>query len=79
MSRITIDGVEYDLEALTEEAKSQLVGLQAVNRRITSLQEELAIHQTARNAYAAALKALLAGNGQGAANAGDRISWPSLN
>jgi hypothetical protein len=57
MATITIDGKEYDTDALSDNAKAQLVSLQAVDRRIESIQEELAILQTARIAYGNALKA----------------------
>ena len=77
MTQITIDGADYDLDTLSAEAKAQLASLQIVDRRIASLQEELAIHQTARNAYAAALKALLPD--AGAEGDAGPISWPSLN
>ncbi len=53
---VTIDGFDYPIDALSENAKAQLVSLQVVDRRIASLQEELAILQTARIAYANALK-----------------------
>ncbi len=56
MSTITIDGKEYDSEALSENVKAQLLSLQAVDRRIANLQEELAILQTARNAYGQAVQ-----------------------
>ena len=56
MATLTIDGKDYDSDALSENAKAQLVSLQAVDRRIESLQEELAILQTARIAYGNALK-----------------------
>ena len=59
MSQITIDEVAYDTAALSEEALAQLGSLQAVDRRIENLQEELAILQTARNAYGRALQELL--------------------
>ncbi len=42
--------------AASREAKAQLVSVQAVDRRIENLQEELAILQTARIAYGNALK-----------------------
>ena len=79
MSTITIDDLEYDLEALSDSAKAQLMSLQTVDRRIASLQEELAIHQTARNAYANALKALLPGEAQAATGAAPSagIQWPN--
>ncbi len=56
MVSVTIDGKEYDADKLSDNAKAQLVSLQAVDRRIESLQEELAILQTARIAYGNALK-----------------------
>lgn len=56
MAMLTIDGKDYDSDALSDNAKAQLVSLQAVDRRIESLQEELAILQTARIAYGNALK-----------------------
>ena len=55
-STISIDNKEYDPEPLSEEARAQVVSIQAVDRRIASLQEELAILQTARIAYSNALK-----------------------
>ena len=59
MAKITIDGKEYDLGQLSEAAKQQLVSLQFVDRKISDLQAELAVLQTARMAYANALKAAL--------------------
>lgn len=53
---VTIDGVEYALSGLSEEAKSELVSLRTVDVEIARLRTQLAIHQTARLAYAAALK-----------------------
>ena len=60
MTTITIDDVEYDLAELSEEAKAQIQALQATDRRIAEAQQDLAILQTARNAYAMALQELLA-------------------
>ena len=53
---VTIDGLDYPIDALSENAKAQLASVQVVDRRIANLQEELAILQTARIAYANALK-----------------------
>ena len=53
---VTVDGKRYEIEKLSEKVKGQLVSLQAVDRRIATLQEELAILQTARIAYGNALK-----------------------
>ena len=59
VTTITIDGKDYDLENLTESARSQLESMHLVDQKIAQLQSEIAIAQTARNAYAAALKAEL--------------------
>lgn len=56
---ITIDGKEYALDSLSEAAKAQLTNLRAVDQEIARLQQQQAIAQTARNAYANALKAEL--------------------
>lgn len=53
---VNIDEKEYDLNDLSDAAKSQIVNLRVVDQEISSLQQKLAIMQTARNAYAAALK-----------------------
>ena len=73
MPTITIDNTDYDLDSLSDTAKAQIANLQAVDRRIAGLQEELAIHQTARIAYANALQAELASLDQAAAA---KLSWP---
>jgi hypothetical protein len=59
MANITIDNQEYDLDKLSAEAKAQLLSLQVTDQKIAQLQQDLAIAQTARNAYAQALAALL--------------------
>lgn len=53
---ITIDGKEYALDSLSEAAKAQMTNLRVVDQEISRLQQQLAIAQTARNAYANALK-----------------------
>lgn len=57
--KITIDGVEYALSSLSAEAKGQLQMLQVTEQEIKRLQTQLAIAQTARNAYTKALLASL--------------------
>lgn len=59
MTTITIDGADYEVDALSDDARAQLGALQATEQRIQEAQQDLAILQTARNAYAAALKSLL--------------------
>ena len=51
----TIDGQEYNFADLSEGAKSQIVNLQVVDQEIAQLKQQLAIMQTARNAYGKAL------------------------
>ena len=60
MPMIKIDDVEYDTETLSDGAKAQLMNLQVVDQKIASTQQDLAVQQTARNAYAQALQAELA-------------------
>lgn len=62
MAEVTVDGVSYEFDALSEEAKRQLVSLQVTDAEIQRLQTLIAISQTARNAYAAELKAVLPSN-----------------
>ncbi len=59
MATINIDGKEYDLDTLPENAKAELIMLQAAENELRQLQQKIAIVQTARNAYAQALKAAL--------------------
>lgn len=59
---INIDGKEYPINSLSEEALNQLAGLDLVDRKILKLQQEIAILQTARKSYAQALAAVLPKN-----------------
>ncbi|WP_404342572.1 DUF6447 family protein [Vreelandella venusta] len=52
---ITIDGVEYNVANLSENARNQVVNLRVTDAEIEKLQQQLAIFQTARTAYAKAL------------------------
>jgi len=56
---LTIDGTDYNLADLSDEAKSQVTNLRVTDQEIARLQQQLAIYQTARTAYAQALKAEL--------------------
>jgi len=60
MPKIAIDGKEYDLDSLPEEAQKQILSLQVCDKKIQDKEQELAILQTARNAYALALQEQLA-------------------
>jgi hypothetical protein len=59
MPIVRIDEIEYELDHLTNEAKAQLVSVQHTDQKISELQRDLAIAQTARASYANALRELL--------------------
>ena len=59
MPTITVDGIEYNTEDLTENGKAQLASLQFLETQMTKLKSDIAVYQTARNVYVAALKAAL--------------------
>ena len=56
MPKITIDDKEYDTDALSEETKAQLTSMRLADAEIQRLNIQLAITQTARNAYALAVR-----------------------
>jgi len=59
MPTIKINDKNYDTETLSDAAKAQLTSLQVTDQEIQRLNIQLAIAQTARNAYARALAELL--------------------
>jgi hypothetical protein len=59
MPKITVDGIDYNTEDLTDNGKAQLASLQFLEGQMAKLKNEIAVYQTARNAYAQALKAEL--------------------
>ncbi|NDD13447.1 MAG: hypothetical protein EB072_12565 [Betaproteobacteria bacterium] len=59
MAKVTIDGVDYDSETMTQDSRQKLEMLKMTEQRIRQMQAELAMMQTARQAYANALKASL--------------------
>lgn len=58
-AQITIDNKAYDLDTLSDEAKNQVASMQFVDAELARLNAQIAVYQTARNGYAAALKELL--------------------
>ena len=54
--KITIDGTNYDLDSLSQTARDTIASLQFVEDQIQQKQNEWAIADTARMAYANALK-----------------------
>lgn len=59
-NKVTIDGKEYKLDSLSDNAKSQLENIQFTDARLLQLNNELAVSDTARIAYTNALKNELA-------------------
>jgi hypothetical protein len=57
---ITIDGKEYAVDALSENARTQIGNLRGVDHEIARLKNQLAITQAARAFYAQALSVELA-------------------
>ena len=63
MAKVKIDEREYDTDTMSADAKGRLEMLVATENRLRELQREMAIMQTARNAYVQALKEALAVQG----------------
>ena len=56
---VTVNGKTYLVADLSEAAKTQLVNIQAAESEINRLQVQIALAQTARNAYHQVLRAAL--------------------
>ena len=65
-TEITIDGVVYVLQNLSEVARAHIKNIGFTNMQISQLQSELAISNTARNGYLKILKRETAPRGKGA-------------
>lgn len=59
MTTLNIDNKEYELESLSDYAREQLAGVQLCDQKMQQLRQEMALLQTARNAYSIALQAAL--------------------
>lgn len=59
MPKFTVDGIEYNSEDLTENGKAQLASLQFLEAQMNKLKNEIAVFQTAKQAYIVGLKAEL--------------------
>jgi|NOAtaT_6_FD_contig_21_2680797_length_307_multi_4_in_0_out_0_1 hypothetical protein len=57
IKEIVIDGKSYEFELLSEDGKKQVLNVQIVESEIRRLNAQLAIAQTARNAYIKELRA----------------------
>ena len=60
MTKVNIEGVEYDFDALSDNAKAQAASLQFLEEHMKLLKDDIAVLSTARNAYMDALRAELA-------------------
>lgn len=56
MTKITIDGVEYDMTNASDEAKAKLTNVKFVNEMILQKNNELNVAKTAKIGYSRALK-----------------------
>jgi len=59
MQMIKIDGIDYDLDTLSTEARAQLQSLHYVDAELARLDAQTAAFKTARLAYAKALNQAL--------------------
>ena len=59
MAKVSIDGVAYDTDTMSQECRQQLEMLVMTEQKIRQMQAEIAMLQTARQAYATALKGSL--------------------
>tara|TARA_B100000963_G_C22146360_1_gene459827 strand:+ start:154 stop:348 length:195 start_codon:yes stop_codon:yes gene_type:complete len=62
MPKITVDGIEYNTEDLTDNGKAQVASLQFLEAQMTKLRSEIAVYTTARNSYITLLKTELEKN-----------------
>ena len=72
MSRITIDGLTYSGEHLSESGRAQLASLQFLETQMLQLRNEMAVYETAHQAYVVALKAEIAATGVQPVDADER-------
>jgi len=56
MTQIKINGKDYDIDNLSENAKKQIVSLQFVQNEINRLNAQLAAYKTAEIAYSKAVE-----------------------
>ncbi len=59
MPKIKVGDLEYNTEDLSDNGKAQLASLQFLEVQMQKLKNEIAVYQTARIGYVAALKAEL--------------------
>jgi len=55
-SMIDIDGTNYNIDELSDVSKKHIINIRVADQEIVKLNQKIALAQTARNAYANALK-----------------------
>jgi len=73
---ITLNGTNYTTAKLSAEAHVQVQNIQVVDAEIARLQQQLAIAQTARNAYSAALVTAVKGGASDVPVAAKKVRKP---
>lgn len=56
MAKVTVDGVEYDTEGMTDNAKAQLASLQFLQAQMQQINNEIVVFETAKRHYLQLLK-----------------------
>jgi len=67
---LTINDKTYDIEELSDEAKNLLANVRYADAKLTDLKREIAVVQTARNAYLQALSVSAEKSGEAAVEEG---------
>lgn len=60
MAKVTIEGVEYDTEGMSDNAKAQTASMQFLEVHLQHLENDIRVYETAKRAYVAQLKRQLA-------------------
>ena len=56
MPKITVEGMEYNTEDLSDNAKAQIASLQFLEAQMAKIKSEIAVYENAKSAYIQALK-----------------------
>jgi len=59
MSKVNIDGKDYVLADLSDDAKGFIASMQFIDQEMVELKKKLTVYQTARNTYGKDLKAAI--------------------
>ncbi len=59
MAKVTIDGKDYDTDAISGDARDNVLNVRFCDTKLADLRREAAMVQTARNAYASVLQSQL--------------------